>query len=70
MSEHNYTPSLVVWTVQLRWHMFNCDIGDIWGFFNSLFVYLTVPGLGSDMPDISAAVCKLLVVACGVQFPD
>ena len=46
--------------------MFNCDIGDIWVFFNSLFVYLTVPCLGSDMPDISAAVCKLLVVACGI----
>ena len=39
MSERSYTPSLVVWTVQLRWRMFNCDTGDIW-VFKKLFICL------------------------------
>ena len=46
--------------------MFNCDTGDIWVFKNNLFAYLTVSGLGSGMQDLSVAVHKLLVVACGI----
>ena len=47
-------------------------------FFFNLFIYVVVPGLSCSMQNLPsslqhvgslAVVCKLLVVACGIQFP-
>ena len=38
--------------------------------FYSIFVHLTAPGLSCSGQDLLAMACKLLVAACGIQFPD
>ena len=35
-----------------------------------MFTYLTVPGLSRRTRNLLVAGYKLLVVACGIEFPD
>ena len=51
--------------------VFKLSVGKVLNyFFKYLFIYWAVTGLSCGMRDLLVAACKLLVLACGIEFPD